>query len=64
MRDNILLSFVAVEVLFVITGALLLIFALDMESEIAQVPTVKTVAKNLLLMMCPLNGGLAQSRVL
>jgi hypothetical protein len=57
MRDNILLSFVAVEVLFVITGALLLIFALNMESEITQAPTIKTVAKNLLLMMCPLSGG-------
>jgi hypothetical protein len=56
MRDNILLTYVFVDILFVITGGLLIIFALTTESEISQTPTVATVARDLLLAQCPLTG--------
>jgi len=57
MRDNILLSYVLSDMLFVASGGLLIIFALTMENETNQTPTVTTVARNLLLLQCPLRGG-------
>lgn len=56
MRDNILLTYVIVDLLFVVSGGLLLIFALETESMTTDAPTVTTVARNLLLMQCPLSG--------
>ena len=55
-RDNILLAYVAVDVLFVVTGALLIIFAINTQVEIAKPFTKDNVVKDLLLEMCPLNG--------
>lgn len=55
-RDNILLSYVAVDFLFLVTGAILLVFALMTEGEEKTVPTLDTVARDLLLFRCPLNG--------
>jgi hypothetical protein len=55
-RDNILLTYVVVDVLFVVTGALLIIFAINTQIEIAKPFTKDNVVKDLLLGMCPLNG--------
>jgi hypothetical protein len=55
-RDNILLTYITVDLLFVISGGLLIIFALMTEGEAKSVPTLDTVARDLLLFRCPLNG--------
>jgi hypothetical protein len=55
-RDNILVTYVVVDVLFVVTGALLIIFAINTQMEIAKPFTKDNVVKDLLLGMCPLNG--------
>ena len=52
-RDNILLAYVAADILFVAAGGLLIIFALMIESETGNAPTVKTVSRKLLLLVCP-----------
>jgi hypothetical protein len=57
MRDNILLTYVLVDILFAVGGGLLLIFALVTKGEITQTPTLDNVATDLLLNMCPLTGG-------
>jgi hypothetical protein len=44
------------DVLFLASGALLIIFALKTEAEVAKAPTIEHVARDLLLMECPLNG--------
>ncbi|EHK97675.1 hypothetical protein M7I_6560 [Glarea lozoyensis 74030] len=54
-RDNILLTYVVVDVLFVVTGALLIIFSINTQIEIAKPFTKDNVVKDLLLGMCPLN---------
>lgn len=56
MRDNILITYIVADILFVVSGGLLIIFALTTEAETSQTPTIKTVARNLLLNMCPLSG--------
>lgn len=56
MRDNVLLTFVGVDILFVVAGALLLVFGLMMQDDISQTPTLETAARNLLLLQCPLSG--------
>jgi hypothetical protein len=55
-RDNILLTYVVVDVIFVVTGALLIIFAINTQIEIAKPFTKDNVVKDLLLGMCPLRG--------
>jgi hypothetical protein len=56
MRDNILTTYVIVDLLFVVCGGLMLTFALITKSEINQTPTLSNVATDLLLSMCPLTG--------
>ena len=56
MRDKILLTYVLMDVLFLASGALLIVFALKTEAEVAKAPTIEHVARDLLLMECPLNG--------
>lgn len=46
----------AMDAAFVISGGLLLIFALVTKAEIASGPTADKVARDLLFDMCPLNG--------
>lgn len=55
-RDNVLLAFVIMDILFVVSGGLLLVFALMMENDEKSTPTITTVATNLLLLQCPLQG--------
>ncbi|KAH6724746.1 hypothetical protein DL95DRAFT_285055 [Leptodontidium sp. 2 PMI_412] len=55
-RDSILLTYMAMDAAFVISGGLLLIFALVTKAEIASGPTADKVARDLLFDMCPLNG--------
>ncbi|KAF4635792.1 hypothetical protein G7Y89_g2310 [Cudoniella acicularis] len=62
-RDNILLTYVLVDLLFVVTGGLLLIFALTTQSEVTQTPTANNVARNLLLNMCPLSAAIGNAVV-
>lgn len=58
MRDNILIGYVVMDVLFVTTGALLIIFALMTQAEMSKDLTAENVVHDLLLAMCPLNGML------
>jgi len=60
-RDNILLTYIVVDLLFVVSGGLLIIFALMTESEAKTVPTVNTVARDLLLFRCPLNAAIGNA---
>lgn len=61
MRDNVLITYIVADVLFVVTGGLLIIFALTTEAETSQTATVKTVARNLLLNMCPLSAAIGNA---
>ena len=58
MRDNILLTYLVADVLFVVSGGLLIVFALTTESEEHATPKKNDIARNLLLNMCPLSGQL------
>jgi len=59
MLDNkILLTYVLTDIIFVVSGGLLIIFALTTESETSKAPTIKTVSRNLLLMQCPLSAAI------
>ncbi|EPE25721.1 hypothetical protein GLAREA_01633 [Glarea lozoyensis ATCC 20868] len=60
-RDNILLTYVVVDVLFVVTGALLIIFSINTQIEIAKPFTKDNVVKDLLLGMCPLNAAVGNA---
>jgi hypothetical protein len=57
MKISTFSTYVLVDLLFAACGGLLLVFALVTKSEITQTPTLKNVATNLLLNMCPLTGG-------
>jgi len=61
MRDNVLLTFVGVDILFVVAGALLLVFGLMMQDDISQTPTLETAARNLLLLQCPLSAAIGNA---
>jgi len=56
MTNKILLTYIGADLLFLISGGLLIIFALTTEAQNSSNPTVKTVANDLLLQTCPLNG--------
>ncbi len=56
MRDKVFLTYVLMDVLFLASGALLIAFALKTEAEVAKPPNIEHVARDLLLMECPLNG--------
>jgi len=45
----------------VAAGGLLIVFALMTEAETSQAPTVETVARNLLLMQCPLSAAIGNA---
>jgi hypothetical protein len=64
MNDKILLTYMGIDVLFVITGGLLIIFALTTKNNLSQTLTADNVATDLLLAMCPLNGELLLSYTL
>jgi hypothetical protein len=49
MRDNILLTYALVDILFLVSGVLLLAFALTTESMGHQTPTVTTAARDIIL---------------
>jgi len=63
MRDNILIAYVLVDVLFLVSGGLLIIFALMTEAETSHTPTAQTVARNLLLLKCPLEAAIGNAVV-
>lgn len=56
MRDKILATYVVMDILFIITGGLLILFALTTKAEIAETLTLDNVARDLILTACPLNG--------
>ena len=60
MRDNILLTYVVMDILFVVCGGLLILFALTTQAEIGETPTLSNVARDLLLNTCPLQGQYSQ----
>lgn len=60
-RDNILLAYVAADILFVTAGGLLIIFALMIESQASNEPTIKNVSRNLLLLVCPAKSAIANA---
>jgi len=55
------LTYVLVDLLFVVSGGLLLIFALVTQSEIKQTPTINNVSTDLLLNMCPLSAAIGNA---
>jgi len=59
--DKVLATFVITDFLFLLTGVLLLAFPLVTESQMTTAPTVNSVARNLLLMRCPLTAAIANS---
>jgi len=61
MRDNILLTYILMDLLFVLSGGLLLIFGLTTQSMIQAAPQVDTIVRNLLLDQCPLTGAIVNA---
>ncbi|KAE8450332.1 hypothetical protein EG329_006760 [Mollisiaceae sp. DMI_Dod_QoI] len=61
MRDNILMTYVLVDLAFVASGGLLIIFALVTRSEITATPTLDNVARDLFFSMCPLNAAIGNA---
>lgn len=61
MRDNILLTYIVMDILYVVSGGLLLIFALTTQAEIKGTPELATIARNLLLDECPLTGSIVNA---
>ncbi|KUJ23540.1 uncharacterized protein LY89DRAFT_728275 [Mollisia scopiformis] len=61
MRDNILMTYVLVDLLFVAAGGLLIIFALVTKSEINGTPNIDDVAHNIFFSMCPLNAAIGNA---
>jgi len=61
MRDNILLTYVLMDILFVVCGGLLIIFALTTQAEIGETPTLSNVARDLLLNTCPLQAAIGNA---
>jgi len=64
MKDKILLTFILTDLLFLGTGGLLIGFSLITEAEKTNTPTVSTIARNLLLAMCPLTGAVANAIII
>ncbi|KAL2076203.1 hypothetical protein VTL71DRAFT_1146 [Oculimacula yallundae] len=60
-RDNILLTYMALDAAFVISGGLLIAFSLVTKAEIAAGPTAEKAARDLLFDMCPLNSAIANA---
>ncbi|PVH86748.1 tetraspanin [Cadophora sp. DSE1049] len=60
-RDSILLTYMAMDAAFVISGGLLIIFALVTKAEIASGPSADKVARDLLFDMCPLNAAIGNA---
>ncbi|KAI1000142.1 hypothetical protein K3495_g8055 [Podosphaera aphanis] len=55
MKNGVLISYVALDVLFVTSGIVMLVFALSTKSELSRQPDLETVARQLILNTCPLN---------
>lgn len=60
-NDKILLTYVAADLLFVVSGGLLLIFALTSRTESNEVATLDNVARDILLNTCPLNAAIGNA---
>jgi len=61
MRDNILMTYIIMDLLFVGAGGLLIIFALVVKSEVTSTPTLDNVARDLFFNMCPLNAAIGNA---
>jgi len=61
MSDRILLTYIALDLLFALTGVVLLVFALNTKASMKKALTVETVASNLLLMQTPLNAAIGNA---
>ncbi|KAL3422311.1 tetraspanin [Phlyctema vagabunda] len=64
MRDNILLTYIAMDILFVVCGGLLLIFSLTTQAQITATPRLDNIARNLLLDVCPLKGAIGNAVII
>ena len=60
--DKIFVTFLGVELLFLISGALVIIFALVTQAQEAKPFTVTNVARDLLLGECPIKGRFVSFR--
>lgn len=54
--DRIFVTFLGTELVFLVSGALLLIFALTTQAQESKPFTVESVARDLLLGECPIKG--------
>lgn len=59
MKDTVLLAYIAFDLVFAIMGTVMLIMALNMQSQISMSPNIENVARNLLLNSCPLKAAVA-----
>jgi hypothetical protein len=63
MQDNILVSYAVVNLLFLISGVLLLVFALTSHSNINSTPTLSSAARDVVLKEGPGTGQSTPLRV-
>ncbi|KIM97411.1 hypothetical protein OIDMADRAFT_204152 [Oidiodendron maius Zn] len=63
MKDKVLLTYAAMNILFLVSGVLLLIFALTTKSNIGSTPNLNTIARNLVLGETPGTATIANAGV-
>jgi hypothetical protein len=61
MKDKVLLTYAVANILFLVSGVLLLVFALTTKSNINSTPNLNTIARNLVLGETPGTGQSPQS---
>ncbi|ELR04547.1 phospholipid scramblase 1 [Pseudogymnoascus destructans] len=64
MANRVLLAFLAFDMLFLLSAALLIAFPMIMKDRISQPPTQETVAENLLLERCPLTAAMVNAIIM
>lgn len=60
--NRVFTTFLGVELIFIVTGVIMLVFALNTQAEESQPFTVQNVARDLLLQKCPIRGTNFQER--
>ncbi|OBT85809.1 hypothetical protein VE02_06032 [Pseudogymnoascus sp. 03VT05] len=64
MANRVLLAFLAFDMLFLLSAALLIAFPMIMKDRMNRAPTQETVAENLLLEQCPLTAAMVNAIIM
>ncbi|OBT79856.1 hypothetical protein VF21_01612 [Pseudogymnoascus sp. 05NY08] len=64
MANRVLLAFLAFDMLFLLSAALLIAFPMIMKDRMNRAPTQETVAENLLLERCPLTAAMVNAIIM